>query len=78
MNEILQHLVTGKDNQTHDIARWSWLIGFITIIAIAVYEVLNAKDISLRELAESLGIISGAGGASIMMKAKTEPDGDTQ
>ena len=72
----LNQLLTGKDNQTHDLGRWTWLIGFIAIIAIAIYEVIHQRDISLRELAESLGIISGASGASIMMKKETEPTGD--
>ena len=73
MKDILNQLLTGKDNQTHDIARWTWLVGFIAIICIAVYEVMQAHQISLTELAEALGLISGAGGASVMMKKDTEP-----
>jgi len=73
MKDILKQLLTGKDNQTHDIARWTWLVGFIAIICIAVYEVMQAHQISLTELAEALGLISGAGGASVMMKKDTEP-----
>jgi len=73
MKDFLNQLLTGKDNQTHDIARWTWLVGFIAIICIAVYEVMQAHQISLTELAEALGLISGAGGASVMMKKDTEP-----
>jgi len=73
MKDILKQLLTGKDNQPHDIARWTWLVGFIAIICIAVYEVMQAHQISLTELAEALGLISGAGGASVMMKKDTEP-----
>jgi len=73
MNEILTQLLTGKDNKTHDIGRWTWLIGFIAIICIAVYEVMQAHQISLTELAEALGLVSGAGGASVMMKQNSEP-----
>ena len=73
MNEIITHILTGKDNQTHDIARWAWMIGFIAVISIAVYEVIQAHQVSLTELAEALGIVSGAGGASVMMKKDTEP-----
>jgi hypothetical protein len=74
MNDIFQHLVTGKDNQTHDIARWTWLIGFIAVIFFAGYEIMQSNHISLTEFAEALGIVSGASGASIMMKKDTEPD----
>lgn len=72
MKEILKHLLTGKDNQTYDIGRVTWLLGFVAIIVIACYEVMHAS-ISLRELAEALGIVSGAGGASVMMKREAEP-----
>jgi len=73
MTEILKQLLTGKDNQTHDIARWSWMLGFIAVIAIAVYEVMQTRQVSLLELAEALGIVSGASGASVMMKRDAEP-----
>jgi hypothetical protein len=72
MKDILKQLLTGKDNETLDIGRVTWLLGFIAVIAIAGYEVMNAQ-VSLRELAEALGIVSGAGGASVMMKKDAEP-----
>jgi hypothetical protein len=72
MKEILTQLLTGKDNKTYDIGRVTWLLGTITVIILAAYEVSTAQ-ISLRELAEALGIVSAAGGASTMMKKDTEP-----
>jgi hypothetical protein len=76
MKDILKQLLTGKDNETYDLGRVSWLIGMLAVIGLAFYEVMNAQ-VSLRELAESLGIVSAASGASVAMKAKTEP-GDQQ
>ena len=67
MKDILKQLLTGKDNQTHDLGRWTWFIGFIAVIAIAIYEVIQSKSISLTELASALGIVSGAGGASVCL-----------
>ena len=49
--------------QTYDIGRVTWLISLIAVIALAFYEVLH-NTVSIRELAESLGIVSAAGGAS--------------
>jgi hypothetical protein len=72
MKELLKHLLTGKDNQTYDIGRMTWLLGFVAIIVLATYEVMHST-VSLRELAEALGIVSGAGGASVMMKKDAEP-----
>jgi hypothetical protein len=76
MKEFFKQLLTGKDNITYDIGRVTWLGGFVTIIGLAAYEVSTAT-ISLRELAEALGIVSGAGGASVMLKRDSEPEGKT-
>ena len=72
MKNILKQLLTGKDNETYDIGRVSWMFGIISVIVIAFYEVMHSS-VSLRELAESLGIVSGASGVSIMAKKDTEP-----
>ena len=73
MNDILKQLLTGKDNHTYDIGRVTWLVSLLAVIALAAYEVMHGA-VSLRELAESLGIVSAASGASVAMKSKTEPD----
>jgi len=72
MKEVLKQLLTGKDNQTYDLARVTWLFGFVGVIGLASYEVIHGA-VNLRELAEALGIVSGASGASVMMKKDTEP-----
>ena len=72
MKEIFQQLLTGKDNETYDIGRVTWLIGMVAVIALAFYEVMHST-VSIRELAESLGIVSAAGGASVAMKQNSEP-----
>jgi hypothetical protein len=68
----LKQLLTGKDNETLDIGRVTWMLGTLAVIALAGYEVMR-DNVNLRELAEALGIVSGAGGASVMMKKDTEP-----
>lgn len=72
MKEIVKQLLTGKDNETYDIGRVTWLIGLVAVVALAFYEVMYST-VSIRELAEALGIVSAAGGASVAMKSKTEP-----
>lgn len=72
MKDFFKHLLTGKDNQTYDIGRVTWLLGIVSVIGLATYEVTVAQ-VSLRELAEALGIVSGAGGASVMLKKDAEP-----
>jgi len=75
MNEILTHLLTGKDNKTHDIGRWTWMLGFLLVGASAIYLIYAGKEISLTELAGALGIVSGSSAASVAGKqmAGAEP-----
>lgn len=73
MKKLMLDLLTGKDNKTYDIARIAWAISLLSVLFIAGYEVVNHASINLRELAESLGIVSGAGGASVWAKKETEP-----
>jgi len=76
MNKILSHILTGKDNQTHDIARWAWMLGFLVVACAAIYLIYSGKEISLTELAGALGIVSGSGAASVAGKhmAGAEPE----
>lgn len=74
MFKIIQELLTGKDGKTHDIARWSWMISLFAVIGFVVYEfVLGKAVVSLREFAESVGIIAGAHGAAVWAKKDAEP-----
>jgi hypothetical protein len=70
----LRHILTGKDNETHDIARWSWVITTLTTISGAAWNAYHAGVIDLMSFAQAIGIITGAHGASIMMKKDTEPN----
>jgi hypothetical protein len=72
MKQILKQLLTGKDNETYDLGRVTWMLGTFAILIFAAYQITSAQ-VSLRELAEALGIVSGANGASIFMKKDTEP-----
>lgn len=76
MGEIFTHILTGKDNKTHDIAKWAWMLGFILVGGAAIYLIYTGKEISLTELAGALGIVSGSGAASVAGKhmAGTEPE----
>jgi len=73
MIKILRELLTGKDGKTHDIARWSWMISLFAAIGFVIYEFVSGTAVSLREFAESVGIIAGAHGASVWAKKDTEP-----
>lgn len=71
---IGRQILTGHDNATHDLGRWSWLISLAAIIGGAVANAFHGAELHLRELGEALGIVSGAHGAAIWAKKDTEPD----
>lgn len=73
-DNIVKQLLTGKDGQTHDIARWSWMISLIAVVVGGAYELFREHASVLREFAESVGIIAGAHGAAVYMKKDAEPD----
>ena len=73
MPEFFKHLVTGKDNETHDLARWSWVLTTLTTIFGATYNAAHNGVVNLVDFAQAIGIISGAHGAAIWAKKDTEP-----
>ena len=62
--KIFNDLLTGADNQTHDIGRWSWMLSFFAVLAGAAYELAHNGATTLRDFAEAIGIIAGAHGAA--------------
>jgi hypothetical protein len=49
------------------------MVSLFAILFIAGYEVYMHGTVGIRDLAESLGIVSGAGGASVWAKKDAEP-----
>ena len=76
MNHVLKTMLTGKDNHTHDIAKWAWLGGFVIIAIAAIYLIYSGHEISLMELAGALGANSGLSAAAVAGKqlSGAEPD----
>jgi hypothetical protein len=74
---MLNDLLTGVDGKTHDIARWSWMIVMLTLIAGAVFNAYSNKTVNLRDFADSVAIIVGAHGAAMFAKKDTEPKGES-
>jgi hypothetical protein len=73
IKKVLNDLLTGADNKTHDIARWSWMLSFFAITFGAGYEMIHNDIPTLKDFAEAVGIIAGAHGAAVMLKKDTEP-----
>lgn len=72
--DMWHSLFTGKDNQTHDIGRWSWGISLLSIVGSAGLMLWTRGAVDLLTLAQALGIVSAAHGAAVAVKGKTEPE----
>ena len=70
----LQQLFTGKDNQTHDLGRWSWAASTISVIGGGVWNAVHAGAIDLMAFAQAIAVVVGAHGAALWAKKDTEPN----
>lgn len=71
--QLINQLLTGKDNSTQDIARWSWLVSGISVLGGAVWNAYNGEVVDLVKLASAFGIVAGAHSAAIYAKKDSEP-----
>lgn len=70
---LFGQILTGADNQTHDLGRWSWAVSFLAVVGAAGWQLWRGQPISLQELATSLGVVAAAHGAALWAKQETEP-----
>ncbi|MGV1045460.1 MAG: hypothetical protein ACOYBN_09560 [Limnohabitans sp.] len=66
-------MVTGKDNCTHDLARWSWLVTTLATMLGAVWNTTQTGVVDLMQFAQSIGILCSTHGAALLLKKDTEP-----
>lgn len=73
MANCLKTLLTSKDNETHDLGRWSWLISLIVATVGAVWNAIHSGIVDISNYAQTISIISGAHAGSLWVKKDTEP-----
>lgn len=69
----LKDLVTGIDNQTHDLGRWSWVFSTFGVLAAASANWAHGHEIDLTALGTALAAVVTAHGAALFLKKDTEP-----
>lgn len=72
---IVAQLLTGRDNTTHDLGRWSWAGSFVAVVAAAAGNWWHGVAIDLQALAIALGAVATTHGAALWAKKDTEPAG---
>lgn len=68
---VMKQLLTGRDNQTHDLGRWSWAICTSAVIGFAFF---GPGAVTVVGLAEALSMVTAAHGIVLRLKKDTEPD----
>lgn len=73
MPPILSQLLTGRDNQTHDIARWLAAASFAVGLGLTIYVTIRGQPFALQDFGAGIGILFVAVGAAIKLKEGSEP-----
>lgn len=74
MSAILKQLLTGKDGETHDIARWLGAISVLTFLAVTVHSVVfQHAEWKMSDFGIGLGAVFASVGAFIRLKQDAEP-----
>lgn len=72
--KIVNQLLTGVDNETHDFMRWLGCASGISALGLQIYVVLTGKQqFDMQQFGIGLGALFAAVGAAIGLKKDTEP-----
>jgi hypothetical protein len=74
MNKIINDLLTGKDNQTHDLVRWSLLYSLLILTAGLIFNAVHTGLFDIEKFYLGSAALVGAHGFGLMMKKGTEPE----
>ena len=59
IKKALAQLVTGQDNETHDLGRWSWVVCTASVIGGAVGNWVHGLSIDVQSLGAGLAAVAG-------------------
>ena len=74
MNKIFNDLLTGKDNQTHDLVRWSLLYSMLLLTGGLIFNAVHTGLFDIEKFYLGSAALVGAHGFGLMMKKGTEPE----
>jgi hypothetical protein len=73
--KIVKNILTGRDNETFDIARVMWGFSVLVFLGITVASFIRGDSWHPYETAQGIAWILFGGGASVAVKGNTEPGG---
>lgn len=69
----IKHIFTGIDNQTVDVSRVLWIVGMLTFLGYAGYEVYKSGHFNMTDFSLAYGGLLAAGAAGVKIKESAEP-----
>ena len=72
---ITKDLFTGPDGETHDPARWLWIIGVVAFLVLTGYELYRTGHFDMTNFGIAYATLLGGGAAGVKIKESTEPRG---
>lgn len=76
MKLFFKNLLSGKDNTTPDMGRWSWLGSHLAVTGGMIWNAMHGGAIDLVQLATAHSAVAGAHGVALFAKRHTEPDAE--
>lgn len=73
--DIMRHLFTGADNQTHDVGRYLWVAGCIAFLVYSGFHAIKNGQFDYVQFGTGYGALLAGGGGALAMKKSTEPGG---
>ena len=73
MNRVIKDLLTGPDGETHDPARWLWIVGVVCFLGFSGSQIYKSGAFDMVNFGLAYGSLLGAGAAGVKVKETTEP-----
>lgn len=74
LKKLLHNILTGRDNETFDLGRISWIINNFSLIGFTIFNGYKNGSINIVDFANAAAVIVGAHGLALWVKQGTEPD----
>ncbi|MGE3622959.1 MAG: amino acid ABC transporter substrate-binding protein [Bdellovibrionales bacterium] len=75
---FIKHCLTGRDNETFDIARVLWALGALAFIGFMGWSLTHAGTFDPAAYGTGFALVMGGGGGSVWAKSRSEPAPKTE
>ena len=73
LKKFIKDSLTGINGVDYDLGRILWALAFLVGIGLEIFTVITHRTFDLQQYGIGVGALLVAGGASLNLKAKTEP-----